>query len=185
MRYGFVNFEDISQIIDAAVADAEVQHKDSGPVKSLHYAEENTGTPHMVFSALKFLFLYTLILSFAELRHSKTRPRVVFRTFVLLGLLLVGMLGYFLRYLKATENVEDMKRYVAQTYPIGGSLHCDAFDDATSMDLDIPYEKTVSREKSRHNRWWSLQFPDTKIVTWSWEQISGPKPEQPDRHYTP
>lgn len=64
MRYGFVNFEDITQIINAAVAEAEAQHKDSEPVKSLHYAEENTGTPHMVFSALKFLFIYTLIVSF-------------------------------------------------------------------------------------------------------------------------
>jgi hypothetical protein len=38
MRYGMVNFEDISQLIDEAVADAEVQHKDAQPVKSLHYA---------------------------------------------------------------------------------------------------------------------------------------------------
>jgi len=184
-RYGFVNFEDISQLIDAAVADAEVQHKDSGPVKSLHYAEENTGTPYMVFNALKFLFVYTLILGFVELRRSSTRLRVVFRTVALLGVLLIGMFGYFLRYLRATENVEDMKRYVAQTYPIGGSMHCDAFDDATSMDLDMLYDKTVSREKSRHERWWSLQFPDTKIITWSWKQIAGSRPEQPERHPTP
>ncbi len=152
MRYGFVNFEDISQIINAAVADAEVQHKDSEPVKSLHYAEEHTGTPHMVFSALKFLFVYTLILGFIELRRSPNRLRVVFRTFLLLFVLLVGAFVYFLRYLKATENVEDMKRYVAQTYPIANSMHCDAFDDATSMDLDILYEKTVKREESRRGR---------------------------------
>jgi hypothetical protein len=184
MRYGFVTFEDISQLIDTAVADAEVQHKDSGLVKGLHYAEENTGTPHMVFSALKFLFLYTLIVSFLELRRSTTRPRVVFRTFVLLGVILVGLFCYFLRYLRATETLANTKRYVAQTYPISGSMHCDAYDDETSMDLDTLYEKAVSREQSRRNRWWSLQFPDTKIFTWSWDQLAGPRAE-PDRQHRP
>jgi hypothetical protein len=185
MRYGFVTFEDITQIIDAAVAEAETQHKDSEPVKSLHYAEEDTGTPHMVFSALKFLFLYTLIVSFLELRRSTTRPRVVFRTLALLGILFGGMFVYCLRYLKATENVQDMKRYVAQTYPITGSMNCDAFDDATSMDLDILYGKMVKREKVRGERWWSLQFPDMNIVRWSWRQVVGPQTEQPDPHHNP
>jgi hypothetical protein len=181
-RYGFVNFEDITQLINAAVADAEVQHKDSEPVKSLHYAEGNTSTPHMVFCGLKFLFLYTLILSFIELRRSTTRPRVMLRTFIMLGVIFAGMFFYFLRYLRATENVEDMKRYVAQTYPINGSMHCDAFDDQTSMDLDSLYEKAVSHEQSRHERWWSLQFPDTKIFTWSWEQLTGPRAELDRQH---
>ncbi len=120
MRYGFVNFEDISQQIGAAVAEAEVQHKGSDPVKGLHYAQENIGTPHTVFCALKFLLLYTLIVSFIELRRSPTRARVVFRTFALVVIILIGTVGYFLRYLKATEDVENMKRFVAQTYPIAG-----------------------------------------------------------------
>jgi hypothetical protein len=109
----------------------------------------------------------------------------VFRTFVLFGVLLVGLIGYFLRYLKVTEDVENMKRYVAQTYPISGSMHCEAFDDATTLDLDTLYEKTVSRERSRRKRWWSLQFPDTKFVRWSWEQITGSKPEQTEGRHTP
>jgi len=185
MRYGHVNFEDLSQIIEAAVADAEVQHKDSEPVKGLHYAEEGMGTPHVVFSALKFLFIYTLIVSFLELRYSTTRPRVVFRTLVLFGLILVGMLGYFLRFLNAAEKVEDMKRYIAQTYPIPGSMHCDAFNDVTSTDLNSLYEKAVTRELSRGNRWWSLQFPDTKIITWSWNQLKPPKPEPGPHEWIP
>jgi hypothetical protein len=185
MRYGFVTFEDLSQLIEAAVADAEMKHKDSEPVKGLHYTQERTATPHLVFSALKFLFLYLLFVSFLELRRSKTRPRVVFRTFLSLGVLLVGMVGYFLGYLKATENVANMRRYVAQTYPISGSMHCDAFDDDIRMDLDKLYMKMVIREQSRRKRWWSLQFPDTKFVTWSWEQITGPKPEQHNRPDTP
>jgi hypothetical protein len=41
-------------------------------------------------------------------------------------------------------------------------MHCDAFDDANSMDLDMLYEKTVKLKESRRGRWWSLQFPDTK-----------------------
>jgi hypothetical protein len=184
MRYGFVTFEDISQLINTAVADAEAQHKDADPVKSLHYAEEETGTPHMVFSALKFLFIYTLVVSFFELRRSTKRRQVVFRTIVLLGLLLVGMFGYFLRYLRATEHIEEMKMYVARTYPIKGSMDCEAFDDETSVDLDALYEKAVSREQSRHERWWSLQFADTKIFTWSWSQLAGPRTE-PDRQHTP
>jgi hypothetical protein len=106
----------------------------------------------MVFSALKFLFLYTLIVSFFELRRSTVRPRVVFRTIVLLGFLLAGMFGYFLRYLRAAEHIEEMKRYVAQEYPIKGSMNCEAFNDETSMDLYTLYDRTVSREKSRHAR---------------------------------
>lgn len=109
----------------------------------------------------------------------------MFRTLVLLGLLVVGMFVYFLRYLKATENVQDMKRYVAQTYPITGSMNCDAFDDATSMDLGMLYGKMVKREKSKRERWWSLNFPDMNIVRWSWEQVAGPKSEQPDPHQNP
>ena len=58
-RYGMVNFEDISQMIDEAVADAEAQHKDAQPVKSLQYAEDETGTPHMVFQRAEIpVYLY-------------------------------------------------------------------------------------------------------------------------------
>jgi hypothetical protein len=185
-RYGLVNFEDISEMINEAVADAEVQHKEADPVNGLHYAQDETGTPHMVFSALKFLFIYTLMVSFLELRHSTTRPRVVFRTIVLFGVLLVGMFGYLLRCLKTEEHVEDMKRYVAQTYPLKDSMNCEAFDDKTDIDLETLYEKAVSREQSRRNRWWSLQFPDTTIFIWSWEQLRGPRPvQQLDRHQAP
>jgi F0F1-type ATP synthase membrane subunit b/b' len=63
MRYGLVNFDDVSQQIEAAVAEAEAEHKDADPVVGLHYAQDNTNAPHMAFSALKFLFVYTLIVS--------------------------------------------------------------------------------------------------------------------------
>ncbi|MEO8131439.1 MAG: hypothetical protein ABI822_30365, partial [Bryobacteraceae bacterium] len=139
MRYGFVTLEDISQLIDAAVADAEVQHKDSEPVKSLHYAQERTDTPHLVFSALKFLFLFLLCVSVLELRRSATRRRVVARALLSLGVLILGIVGYLLAYLKATENVAAMKRYVAQAYPITSAMNCDAFDDDIGFDLDTLY----------------------------------------------
>ncbi|MEG9437407.1 hypothetical protein JAO29_14720 [Edaphobacter sp. HDX4] len=181
MRYGLVTFDDIAQLINTAVAEAEAQHKDSDIVKSLHRAEENTGTQHTTFSALKFLFVYTLTIGVIELRRSNTRPRVVVRTFLLLGVIVFGTLGYFLRYLKALEDEHYMKRLVARTYPISGSMRCDAFDDQTNMDLDNLYGKAMKRERSRYYRWWLLQFPDLRIVGWTWEQLKPPEPE-PDQH---
>lgn len=178
LRYGHFNFSDISQIVDAAVADAEVQHKDSDQVKGLHYAEQNIGTPHVIFSALKFLFIYTLILSLLELRRSPTRSRIVFRTFLLFGMIMIGLFGFFLRFLNAAEKFQDMRRYIAQTYPVAGSMHCEAFNDETATDLNSLYDKMVKREQSRGERWWSLQFPDTKVITWSWNQLKPPKRER-------
>ncbi|SDF80519.1 hypothetical protein SAMN05444167_3366 [Terriglobus roseus] len=172
-RYGFVTFEEISQLIDAAAVEASAQHKDAGPVKSLHYAEEDINAPHMAFSALKFLFLYTLVVSFIELRRSTTRSRVVFRTIFLLAVIVVGMFGYFLRYLRATEKVQEMKRYVARAYPLSGTMNCEALDDQTSLELHNLYEGRAERESEWRRRWWSLRFPDTTIVKWSWEQVTG------------
>jgi hypothetical protein len=180
MRYGLVNFDDVSQQIEAAVAEAEAEHKDADPVVGLHYAQDNTNAPHMAFSALKFLFVYTLIAGFVELRRSPKRCRVVSRTVLLLAIIVVGAVGFFLRSLKAEEDVENMKRYVAQVYPISGSMRCDAFDEETSADLNLLCEKAVAREQDRPDRWWSLQSPDMQFVTWSWNQLK-PLPPNPNR----
>lgn len=183
-RYGTVGIYEIQEIIDAAAADARVQHKDSPPVLGLHHYEEEAGSAYMVFNALKFLFLYTIVIGFLELRHSKSHHRIVLRTILVLVILSLGMFGYFLRFLKMSQEVVGMTRYVAQVYPIKDSLNCKGFDEQTNIDLDRIYEATIDHERSRRDRWWSFQFPDTKIFTWSWDQIVGPRAE-PGRQHRP
>jgi hypothetical protein len=120
-RYGDVRFEYISHLIDQTVADAMAQHKDAPTVVNLHHAEEKSGTTYMMFCGLKFLFLYTLIVGYLEMRHSPERTRVVFRTTTLLVVIMAGAFISFLRYLKMTEDIEGIKIYVTQTFPIKGS----------------------------------------------------------------
>jgi hypothetical protein len=176
-RYGTVGIYEVQEIIDAAAADARVQHKDSPPVLSLHHYEEEAGAAYMVFNALKFLFLYTIVIGFLELRHSAVRGRIALRTVLVLMILSLGVFGYFLRFLKMSQEVEGMRRYVAQVYPLKDSLNCKGFDEQTAMDLDRLYEDTISHERSHRQRWWSLEFPDTKIFVWGWNQLKPPPPE--------
>jgi hypothetical protein len=179
--YGVVGFEDISYLIDQAVADAMAQHKDAPAVVNLHYAEEKVGTAHMIFSGLKFIFLYTLIVGYFEMRISPIRGQVTFRTVLFLVVIMVGTFVAFLHYLKMTENAEHTKIYVTQTFPIKGSLDCEA-PDSDKRDLHKLYDRAASQETSSRTKWWSLQFPSTEILTWSWKQLSG---DHPGSSYTP
>jgi hypothetical protein len=174
-RYGAVTFSDLSQMIDSAAVEAETQHKDAPRVSGLKHSEGKIATANMLFCALKFLFVYTLIIGLLEIRRSPIQIRVARRTAMLLAVLVLGILGSFLRDLRTTEEAEREKIFIAEEYPKIGSMDCEGIDFDRRIDLNKSYESIATQEQSLRRKWWTLRFPSTTIFTWTWKQISEQK----------
>jgi hypothetical protein len=171
-RYGSSDFEDVSQIVENAVADAEAQHRDSEPVSYLYRVEGQVGTAHALFCGLKFFLIYTLVLGFIEIKRGGDRGQTTSRMGIVLCLILIGGFITFLHQLRTYEAEEIQKIAIVARYPLKGSAEC-VVPPADQEDLEHLYRLMVRSEQDRMNKWWNIKFMDTQIISWSWRQVNG------------